>query len=112
MTDVDLLADGLDGKPLPDRLLELAAMASELAVALRAPRLAPADRARILAHARALAESRSRRRRLLGRRPAPALVAAGAGSAAALALALVGLALVRRTHPHPASRVSVLGRAA
>jgi hypothetical protein len=101
-TDAEVLDDLLDGRAagdLPERLLELAAVAAELASTLAAPSLSRAERARILARAELLA---GRRGRLLGalrwqrsHGPLP-LVAAGAGGAA-VTLALLGIALARRS---------------
>jgi hypothetical protein len=97
--DSDLLDAVLDGEAaaeLPERLLELAAVAAELATALAAPMLSRADRERVLARARELAQRRARLLGILPRPHARVAVAAGAGGAV-VTLALLGLALLRRS---------------
>ena len=93
---LDALLDDRAAAQLPERLLELASVAAELAAALAAPVLAADDRERIRARARAIAERRSRLLGILPRRQARVAVAAGAGGAA-VTLAVIGLALLRRS---------------
>jgi hypothetical protein len=101
-TDAELLDDLLDGRKgaeLPERLLQLATVAAELAGALAYPSLSRAERQRVLVRAQVLSR---RHRRLLGviprpHRPnGPLVLAAGAGGAA-VTLAFIGLALLRRS---------------
>jgi hypothetical protein len=89
---------------LPQRLRELAALATQLAAALRASSLSAAERASIEARTQEILRRR-RRARLLGlgdARRRPAVVAGASG--AVVGLVVVGLALLRRPHPvaHPA----------
>jgi len=95
--DADRLAVAIDhpavAHTLPQRLLELAAVAAELAEVLAAPVLTESERARIHSRARRLA-----RRRFGLWVPRPALLAGAAGGAA-VTLAVVGLALLRGRPP-------------
>jgi hypothetical protein len=100
----DMALDLGSAEALPQRLRELASLATQLAAALRVSSLTVEERARIEARTAELLRRR-RRARLLGlgdarRRPA---VVAGAGGAV-VGLVVVGLALLRRPHPviHPA----------
>lgn len=98
--DRALAGVGRGDEHLPARLIELAAVAAELAEILARPSLRPAERERIARRMRRLA-ARRRLLRLpgalpdLGHRPA---VLAGAGGAAVGIAAIVGLALLRRPH--------------
>jgi hypothetical protein len=90
---------------LPQRLRELAVLATQLAAALRSSSLSVTERTRIEARTAELLRRR-RRARLLGlgdARRRPAVMVAGAGGAA-VGLVVVGLALLRRPHAvaHPA----------
>lgn len=93
-----LLDEGAPRGGLPQRLLELAALAAEVADALTAPMLTRAERERIEARVTVLM---GRRRRLLADldelRRRRALLAGAAGGAAALGLTMLGLALLRRS---------------
>ncbi|HET9050993.1 MAG TPA: hypothetical protein VFO60_04775 [Candidatus Dormibacteraeota bacterium] len=97
--DAELLDRALESgelADLPERLLQLAAVATELAGVLASPVLSPEQRRRILVHAQRLA----RRRTVLGvavPRSGPVALAAGAGGAAAVTIAVIGIALLRRS---------------
>jgi hypothetical protein len=115
-TDAEVLDDLLDGRAgaeLPERLLQLATIAAELAGALASPSLSRADRHRLLVRAQALSRRRTHLFGVVPRphRPSAPLVAAGAGGAA-VTLAVIGVALLRRSAQHPAAPLPVVRPAA
>ena len=99
VSDSELLDAVLDGRAtaeLPERLLQLASVAAELATVLAGPALTRAERERILVRAQVIARRRARLLGIVPRSPGGVAVAAGAGGAA-VTLAVIGLALLRRS---------------
>ena len=102
---LDRACESGDIADLPERLLQLAAVATELAGVLASPVLSAEQRRRILARAEQLARPRT----VLGialPRSSQLVVAAGAGGAA-ITLAVLGIALLRRSGQPAAPPVDV-----